>query len=104
MTRDNARQEIGSTAATILSGALSFIEGARKLSRLRFAADLEDDADLITFVAIDSETDALPLGEVRKLWRADALSNLQSEIDKAQEWARNIGQASCERLVKRFGS
>ena len=74
----------------------------RKLGRLRFDADLENDPDLIAFVGIDSETDALPLGEIRKLWNPDALKNLQPEIDKAEMWAQNFGRSHCERLVKRF--
>jgi len=41
---------------------LGVIETARILSQLAFWTHLQDDADLQTFVAIDSETDSLPVG------------------------------------------
>ena len=103
MTHEWARNEIGRVADAMLSGATSFIEGARKLSGLRFSANLEQDPDLVPFVAIDSETDELPIGEVRKLWSADALERFQPKIARAEEWARQVGYSHCEQLAKRFG-
>jgi hypothetical protein len=103
MTHDWARREIGKTAKAMLSGVTSFIEGARTLAGLRFSAGLERDPDLTVFVAIDSETDALPMGDVRKLWNPDALAKLQPEIDRAEAWAREGGLEACERLAQRFG-
>ena len=103
MTHDWARREIGRVAVAMLKGATSFIEGSRELSQLHFIAGLEDDPDLIAFVGIDSETDALPMGELRKMWNADALAKLQPEIDRAEAWARKFGHSHCERLAKRFG-
>src|SRR5258705_1186700 len=57
MTRDEARQAIGMTARALLTGALSYIEGARKIANLRFPAALEWDSDIFPFLGIDSETD-----------------------------------------------
>jgi len=84
-----------------LSGALSYIEGARKIARLRFCADLEWDPDIVPFVGIDSETDALPMRD--SLWDPEALKDLQPKIDRAERWAREFGKEHCEQLVKRFG-
>ena len=98
-----ARSEIGRVAREILVGAISFIEGAREINSLRFTADLEWDPDIVPFVAIDSDTDELPLGEVRRLWIPDALARLQPEIDKAEKWARNVGTEPCTNLARRFG-
>jgi hypothetical protein len=87
----------------MLGGHMTFIEGARRISALRSEAKLHDfDPDILPFIAIDSETDALPLGEVRKLWASDALARLQPEIDKAERWAREVGCSSCQQLVNRF--
>src|SRR5882672_5877335 len=102
MTRDEARRAIGMTTRALLTGALSYIEGARKIANLRFPADLERDSDIMPFVGIDSETDALPMGDFRHLWDPEALRKLQPEIDKAEQWARELGRQYCERLVKRF--
>jgi len=63
-----ARRMIVSAARNMLAGTLSFIEGAREINRLRHYAELPDfDPDVLPFVAIDSETDALPFGKVRDL-------------------------------------
>jgi hypothetical protein len=99
-----ARLDIAATARAMLNGELSFIEGGRRIAMLRLYADLpEFDADLMAFVAIDSETDALPFGEVRLLWNPDALARMQPEIDRSERWARDVGEKHCRRLVERFG-
>ena len=54
------RQRIVETARAMLDGRLSFIEGARRMSRLRLDADLpEFDPDMIRFVAILRPTRSL---------------------------------------------
>ena len=103
MTHDWSRREIGRIAAAMLSGAMSFIEGARTIWGLGHSAGLQDDADFNAFIVIESETDALPMGELRRMWNAEALEKLQPEIDRAEAWAREVGTSACERLVKRFG-
>ncbi len=86
----------------MLSGSLSYIEGARKLTRSRFAADLENDSDLIPFVVIDSEADAFPFGPVREHWHPEALVKLQPEIERSEAWAGQLGRLAAERLATRF--
>ncbi len=98
-----ARQKIVETAHAILDGRLSFIQGARRINRLSVDADVPDfDPDLTCFVLIDSETDTLPLGEVQKLWQPAALAKLQPEIERSEQWAREIGWAACQSLIARF--
>src|SRR5258706_5880454 len=99
---EQIRRQIGETASAMLSGELSFIEGARRISELRFEAKLDFDPHILPFVAIDSETDALPLGKVRDLWASDALTRLQPKIDEAERWARQIGSLPCQTLVALF--
>ena len=90
-------------ARAMLDGRHSFIEGAQKICSLAHQIGLDRDLGLIAFIAVDSETDALPLGEVRKLWQAEALAKLQPEIDHAEAWARETCQSECEALIARFG-
>ena len=98
-----SRQQIVEVAKSMLAGDLSFIKGARKISRLSFAAHLRDDPDILPFVAIDSETDTLPVDEdVRRFWAASALEKLQPEIEKAELWARKVGSDHCQKLIDRF--
>ena len=97
------RRRVVATARAMLDGKLSFIEGARELSRLRHhVGELERDPDILVFTGIDSQTDALPLGETRKLWAPDALAKLQPEIDRAEKRAEAMGRPRCEALLRRF--
>ncbi|MDR3480628.1 MAG: DUF2489 domain-containing protein [Burkholderiaceae bacterium] len=99
----SARKRIFETAHSMISGDISFIEGARTLSNLRHSAAIrDDDPDFMIFVGIDSETDALPIGAVRQYWSIDALAKLDREIEKAEAWAKQFGINSCESLVQRF--
>jgi hypothetical protein len=97
----SARLEILETIKRILSKDSSTIEGARIISRCRFKARLEDDADILPFVGIDSETDALPLGHDQVHWQALALADLQPEIERAETWARTIATGYCQSLLAR---
>jgi hypothetical protein len=101
---EDARRTIGEIAKAMLAGETSFLSGSRKINALRFPARLDHDQDVIPFVAIDSETDALPLGPVRAHWNADALRRLEPEIERAEIWAREFGSEACRKLVERFAS
>ena len=97
-----ARRVIFDAAAGMLAGTLTYIEGSRKIAAARFAARLEGDADLLPFVGIDSETEALPFGEMRALWQAAALDALKPRIEEAEAWARGFGEPHCRNIVRRF--
>jgi hypothetical protein len=60
------------------------------------------DRDMVAFVLIDSETDTLPLGDVRQYWQPEALAKLQPEIERSEQWARETGWAECQSLIRRF--
>ncbi|MCD2515246.1 hypothetical protein LQ564_02845 [Massilia sp. G4R7] len=62
-----------------------------------------DDADFVTFVAIASETDDLPLGAVQEHWDRDALARLQPEIEEAEQWASSVAADACRSLIAKFG-
>ncbi|MGY8685949.1 hypothetical protein Q2941_50925 [Bradyrhizobium sp. UFLA05-153] len=96
-----ARRSILETARRVLSGRTSSIEGARIIASRRFKARLEDDPDILPFVGIDSETEALPFGSDRIHWQAQALSELKSKIDEAEAWARNFAASHCQKLLAR---
>ncbi|WKA26755.1 hypothetical protein [Bradyrhizobium roseum] len=101
----NARRIILGAALDMLAGRLTFIEGARKIVAARRAARLDDwDPDLLPFVGIDSETEALPFGEMRAHWQPAALDALRPEMDRMETWAREIGEPHCRNLVVRFSS
>jgi hypothetical protein len=98
-----ARQIIVAAARAMLAGQLSFIEGSRVIHSKIFIGRLETDPDVLVFIGIFSETDALPLGEERINWANDALERLQRDIDRLEEWVRSLATASCENLIRRLG-
>lgn len=90
-------------ALGMLSGEIPFLEGAVELAALRHEAAIEDnDPDFIAFVAIASETDSLPIGPSRSYWSKEALAKHQPEVDAATTWAKQLGTAACQSLVRRF--
>lgn len=99
-----ARALLVKFAREMLSGELSFIEGAAAVVRLRgrIGGVGDFDEDFMTFVAIDSETDHLPLQAQWPLWDKSALERLAPEFEKAQEWASTFALASCNNLIGRF--
>jgi hypothetical protein len=100
---ESARRQAVETAQAMLSGQLCFLAGSRRLSALRHEVDVADnDADFLTFVSIDSDTDELPLGQVRQHWSEHALAKLEPEIQNAEAWAAKVGREACESLVARF--
>ncbi|MHC2333893.1 hypothetical protein [Bradyrhizobium sp. USDA 4454] len=96
-----ARRLIVETARSILAGETTAIEGARSIVRSCSRAKLENDPDIVPFIAIESETETLPLGGDRQYLQAKALADLEPEIEKAQPWARGIATARCQNLVNR---
>jgi hypothetical protein len=93
---------IRARALDLIEGRLSIIESARALSKLTHWSGPNDDPDLTTFVAIDSETDILPVREVRKYWATHALEREDVEIAKAEDLYRSTAIESARRLVERF--
>jgi len=101
---EEIRRQMVQIARDMLGGDVSFIEGARLISRLRWDAKLpEFDRDIDLFVGISSETEALPVGEERRHWAPEALIRLQPEIEKAERWAQKIGRPACKKVIDRFG-
>ena len=71
--RHAARAMTLAIARSVIAGEVSILLAARELARLRFSAAEDDsDADFLTFVAIESETDHLPIGDERRLFAAIA--------------------------------
>jgi len=91
-------------ARQVILGTLGVIEGSRELSQLRHAvSDNDHDPDFSFFVALDSETDDLPLGSVRTHWAAYALAKKDEQIRRIEADTRDEALQHCERLVLRFG-
>lgn len=99
-----AREALVDLATAMLNGRVSFIEGAVQVLRLKPAVGVtvDRDPDFDAFVAIESETDHLPLKAQQHLWNAQALAALQPEFESREKWAAELAAAACRRLIERF--
>jgi hypothetical protein len=100
-----ARQSLVAIAQAMLTGELSFFEGALRVLRLKAAVGgvADRDQDFDAFVLIESETDHLPLKAQHHLWNAEALAKLGPEFQRTEAWAAGFAPAACRSLVGRFG-
>jgi hypothetical protein len=97
-----ASAKIVAAARGILSGELGIVAGARQLATLRFDVGTEDDSDFIFFVGVDSETDDLPLGDVRSRWNPDALKAKDAELAAYESKVRERALEICRRLLRKY--
>src|SRR6266700_1283679 len=97
-----ASAKIVATAQHILSGQLGIVAGARQLSGLRFDVGAEHDSDFIFFVGVDSETDNLPVGNVRSRWSSDALKTKDEELQVYQASVRERAFEVCRSLIQKY--
>jgi hypothetical protein len=101
---NHRRSEVIQVANEIIDKKIGIIEGVRKLRTLHHEVSEDDfDPDFIVFTAIDSETDHLPVGEVRKYWSSNALEIKDREINDAEECYREQVFNACKILINRFG-
>ena len=97
------RQKLVALCRAMLSGEVSFFEGAVKACSLRHNIEApENDPDLQAFVLIESEADHLPLKDIQHRWSAEAIERLKPEFEKTEQWAKPFASVACENLIKRF--
>jgi len=98
------QSKAAATAAAVLAHTEGAILGARTIIALLQSADVDSaDPDLLALVALDSETDALPVGPEIAHWSEDALSRLSPELADAERYARTTYCSHFQNIVKRFG-
>jgi hypothetical protein len=97
------RRRVGELARQILAGEIDVLDGSRKIAALRFEVEVEErDQDFIPFVAVESETDHLPIGVEAVNWSDEALVRKELELKQAREWAMETVHTECASLVARF--
>jgi hypothetical protein len=101
--RNWASGKIVAVAKSILSGELGIVAGARQLAPWRFDVGAEHDPDFIFFVGIDSETDHLPIGEVRSRWNPEVLKAKDEELRSFEASVRDKALPVCYSLIQKYG-
>jgi hypothetical protein len=89
-----------SLAKQLLAGQIGVIAAARALAPFRHDARPELSEILLFFAGIDSETDQLPIGEVRQHWSAESLQRKDREIAKAEEFYLESAMKAATRLAR----
>ena len=97
------RQELIDVARAMLDGKMHLIEGVRKMASLRYDIGEPDDPIFHPILAIDSETDRFPLGQVRERYAPDALARIDQEMDRYLADARDDILSACKQIVRAFG-
>ena len=97
---ERSRERIGTTANAMLSGECSYIEGVRAIYGLFEEARIDGFAEpFVTFVAIDSETDAVPIGRFLEQWHPDAKLKFATGWIEAENYARSFGEPACRATI-----
>jgi hypothetical protein len=86
-------------AQAVLDGRITVLEAVRALVSLAHTDAIADVEDRKLIIGIESETDQLPVGEVRKLWASYALKEKDVEIARAEELYRADFLETCRRIV-----
>ena len=101
------RGKVVAICEAMLREEIGIIAGSRKLKSLGFELvkfELVDDRDedFSMFVAIDSETDHLPVDIERQNWSSEALERKDKEIAEYEASAKEDALTTCKKLIKRF--
>src|SRR5216684_7057641 len=81
---DWERQRAREVAEAVLDGRTTTLEAVRERVSLAHTDAIANEADRRLIIGIESETDHLPIGEVRKLWAPDGLQRKEPEIACAE--------------------
>jgi hypothetical protein len=96
---DGERQRAKELAEAVLDGRTTILEAVRELVSLAHTDAIANEADRRLIIAIESETDSLPIGEVRKLWAPDALKAKQPKIERAEALWKPEFLEACKRIA-----
>jgi hypothetical protein len=89
-------------ARSVLKGQTGILEAAHALCPVLHAdPSIASEDDFKLFIGILSETDDLPVGQVRREWHPDFLPDKDTEIARCEALWRDAVRAACERILLR---
>ena len=97
---ESERQRAREVAQSVLDGRTTVLEAVRELVYLAHTDAIADVEDRRLIIGIESETDHLPVGEVRRLWAPEALRKKDAEIASAEAWWKADFLEACKRIAK----
>ena len=96
------RRRVVELAQAYIANSVGLVEMSREMSSLRFKVDAEWDEDFIHFVAVDSETDAFPVGPSRAHWSPTALAREDAAREQYEESARRRSIEHAKNLIAKY--
>jgi hypothetical protein len=97
------RHEVVEKASSLIKRSIDFLAGVRDLKNLKYEVSDDDfDPDFMLFVAIDTETDHIPVGKLRDSCSVSWLEKCDNEIEKVKEFYHKQLVKACEKLISRF--
>src|SRR5690242_1504766 len=97
--RDLSKAQIADAAQAVLDGRLGVLEGARVISWLRLDVDPEqEDPDLLGIAGVESQTDRLALGALRRQWPPEMVEEKEAEIAACESFFRTSVLEMCRAL------
>jgi hypothetical protein len=98
--QEQIRVHILRTARQLIAGEIGVIAASLDLGYLRHEVEPQLANVLVTFTGIDSETDAIPVGHVRREWSPDALKRKDKEISEAEDFYRESAINAATELIQ----
>lgn len=92
--------QILSLAKQFLAGQLGVIAASRKLIPLRHEVEPELAEALLVFTGIDSESSALPIGDVQHHWSPKTLAHKDLEITEVENFHRQAATEAATCLLQ----
>lgn len=96
------QQQITAAARELLTGSISITEAARRIIGPAYELGSAIEEPFATFLGIDSETDAFPLGTVRDLWSPSGLQRQDAERARYETKVRERALEACREILRRF--
>src|SRR5258708_382423 len=85
----------------LIAGEIGIVEGCRQMVPHLGPANLRDDDDAVVILAVESETDDLPVGQARSLWNQEALAGLDREREEYEDRLRAQVITACRSLAEK---
>ena len=98
----NKHNKLLELANAMISGNVNLIDGCREMVEISRIPDYSEDSIFIIFVGVDSETDDIPRGHVRKAFAEEALKKLDNEADEYIQRVKPEIIKACEDLIKKY--
>lgn len=97
-----SRAELIRVAKEMLEGRRHLLEGVRRICDLRHQIGDDDNPVFMPLRAIDSETDHIPLGQVRDGCNAGYLQRVDAEMKAYLDQAKEDILLACKEIVRAF--